>query len=80
MNHAVVPLPSSGDVFVDARNPEKGLRVTWHQDAGVVVVSLWRGDTCTATLQLAPQDVPRLVAALTEGLAAAYPVVAGRAS
>lgn len=68
----VVPLPSSGDVFVDARHPDKGLRVTWHHDSAVVVVSLWRGDTCTGTLRLAPEEVPRLIAALADGLAESY--------
>jgi len=69
MHQAVVPLPSSGDVFVDARHPDKGLRVSWHHDAGVVVVSLWRGHTCIGTMQLAPDEVPRLIAALADGLA-----------
>jgi hypothetical protein len=81
MSPAVVPLPSSGDVFVDAHDPEKGMRVTWHHERGVVVVSLWRGNTCAATLQLAPHEVPRLITALAEGLAEAPPAGAqGRAS
>ncbi len=72
MNQAVVPLPSSGDVFVDAGHPDKGLRVSWHHDAGVVVLSLWRGHTCTGTVRLAPEEVPRLISALAEGLAESY--------
>ena len=54
MSSPVVPLPSSGDVFVDAGNPEKALRVSWHHDAALVVLSLWRADTCIGTLRLAP--------------------------
>jgi hypothetical protein len=69
MHPVLVPLPASGDVFVDARDPDKGLRVSWHHDAGIVVVSLWRGHTCTGTLRLVPDDVPRLIAALAAGLA-----------
>jgi hypothetical protein len=69
----VAPLPACGDVFLDACAPEKGMRVTWHQEVGLVVVSLWRGNTCPSTMRLAPQDVPRLISALAGGLAAAYP-------
>lgn len=73
----VVPLPARGDVFLDARSPEKGMRVTWHHEVGLVVLSLWRGDTCAATLRLSPDEVPRLISALTAGLADAYPARAG---
>ena len=72
MSSPVVPLPSSGDVFVDAGNPEKALRVSWHHDVALVVLSLWRGDTCIGTLRLAPDEVPRLLATLSQGLADAY--------
>ena len=78
MTPSVVPLPSHGDVFVDAQHPDKGLRVSWHHEAAVVVVSLWRSDTCVGTLQLSAEEVPRLVAALVGGLAEAYPARSGR--
>lgn len=77
MDSLVVPLPSTGDVFLDARSPEKGMRVTWHHEVGLVVLSLWRGDTCAATLRLTPEEVPRLITALAAGLADAYPGAAG---
>lgn len=73
MSPNVVPLPSQGDVFVEARNPDKAMRVSWHHDAAVVVVSLWRADTCIGTLRLTPDEVPRLISTLAEGLADAYP-------
>jgi hypothetical protein len=73
MTPTVVPLPSQGDVFVDASTPDKALRVSWHHDAAVVVVSLWRADSCVGTLRLTPDEVPRLISALSEGLADAYP-------
>jgi hypothetical protein len=70
MTPAVVPLPASGDVFMDARGTERGLRVSWHTELGLVVVSLWRADTCIGTLQLHRDEVPRLISALADGLAA----------
>ena len=75
MTSTVVPLPSQGDVFVDARTPDKAMRVSWHHEAAVVVVSLWRADTCVGTLKLTPDEVPRLISALAAGLAEAYPTV-----
>lgn len=68
MTPSVVPLPSRGDVFLDARGTERGMRVSWHHDRGLVVVSLWRGDTCVGTLQLPREEVPRLIVALASGL------------
>ncbi len=72
MNPCVVPLPSHGDVFLDARGTKRGMRVSWHHEAGLVVVSLWRADTCVGTLQLPHDEVPRLIAVLSEGLAEGY--------
>lgn len=69
MEPSVVPLPAQGDVFLDARGTERGMRVTWHHESGVVVVSLWRGDTCVGTLQLPREEVPRLIVTLANGLA-----------
>ena len=72
MNPSVVPLPVQGDVFLDARGAGRGMRLSWHHEQGVVVVSLWRADTCVGTMQLSHDEVPRLVAALTDGLAERY--------
>jgi hypothetical protein len=72
MNPSVVPLPAQGDVFVDARGTGRGMRVSWHHEQGVVVVSLWRADTCVGTLQLTHEEVPRLIATLADGLAEGY--------
>jgi hypothetical protein len=69
MSPAVVPLPLQGDVFVDARGSDRGMRVSWHHEQGLVVVSLWRADTCVGTLRLPREEVPRLILALAEGLA-----------
>lgn len=45
------------------------LRATWHNEAGYVVLSLWRGDTCVATSHLTPREAGRLAAFITGGLA-----------
>jgi hypothetical protein len=62
--------------LLDARGSDRALRVSWHHDAGVVVLSLWRADTCTGTFRLLAEDVPGLLAALSSGLAAGYAAVA----
>jgi hypothetical protein len=67
----VLPLPSLGDVFADVRTDERGMRVSYHRDADVLVVSLWSGRTCRATFQLAGAEVARLSALLTEVIGAA---------
>jgi hypothetical protein len=45
------------------------LRATWHTDAGYVVISLWRGDSCVATSHLTPKEAGRLASFITGGLA-----------
>ncbi|MFI6533919.1 hypothetical protein ACIBHY_15790 [Nonomuraea sp. NPDC050547] len=65
----VVPLPSFGEVFFDARGQERCLRVTWHE--GTLVLSLWRGEMCTASFRMPMDDVGRLLDTLDEGFAEA---------
>ncbi|MEZ0577334.1 hypothetical protein [Nocardioides sp. MH1] len=65
---AVRPLPRTGSVFFDARGDERALRVSWHDDADLVVVSLWRENVCTATFRLAADEVPDLVDTLVDSL------------
>lgn len=45
------------------------LRATWHNEAGYVVISLWRADTCVATSHLPPKEAGRLATFITDGLA-----------
>ncbi len=66
----VSPLPIRGEVVVDARGGARALRVSWHPEQGVVVLSVWRGNTCAATVQVDPAEVPQLVDVLVRGLAA----------
>ena len=70
--YAASPLPAAGEVFLDARSDDRALRVSWHTDAGVVVLSMWRGGTCNGTFRLAVEDVPAFVELLRGGLQGAY--------
>jgi len=64
----VLPFPLRGDWVHDVRGEGRAARVSAHAEAGVVVVSVWNGDTCTATVRLAPEGVLEAVTALTRGL------------
>ena len=72
----LVPFPRTGVVH-DARGEGRALRVTWHHEDGLVVLSTWRGPTCVGTVRVAAEDVPFLVDVLVSGLGAGY---AGTAS
>ncbi|HLI74224.1 MAG TPA: hypothetical protein VKU86_10125 [Acidimicrobiales bacterium] len=60
--------------FHDQRSPDRRMAVTSHRDEGLVVISLWRGDTCTGTFRLRLADAASLVAALASALAQGLPV------
>jgi hypothetical protein len=66
----VTALPARGDVFLDERGTSRALRLSWHHDGDVVVLSLWRGPICAGTFRMPREDVPALIASLTAGLAA----------
>ena len=70
----MTPLPATGEVFLDARGPERALRVSWHAEADVIVLSLWQGGTCTGSFRLPAEDVPDLIEALRAGLVKSYDV------
>lgn len=57
--------------FADDRGIERRLKVTWHPEHRLFVLSVWNRDSCTATIRLPLGEVPRLVATLTDGLARA---------
>lgn len=59
------PLPARGDVVVGRDRAGRMLRVSSHPEFGRVVLSIWQGGSCVATLRLAPEDVPDLVRVLT---------------
>src|SRR4051794_5492231 len=47
----VTALPARGDVFLDDRGTSRALRLSWHHDGDVVVLSLWRGSVCAGTFR-----------------------------
>ncbi|WP_110180920.1 hypothetical protein [Nocardioides solisilvae] len=68
----VRPLPPTGSMFFDTRGGGRVLRVSWHQEADVVVLSLWRDNLCTGSFRLTIDEVPVLIETLRSGLDAAY--------
>jgi hypothetical protein len=67
-------LPNRGEIFLDARGDERALRVSWHAEAGLVVLSLWRGNACSGSFRLAVAQVPDLMEVLRAGLRSSYQV------
>ena len=65
----VLLFPTHGAWVSDARNGGRVARVTAHPEAGLVVVSVWNGDRCTATIQLDTDDAVEMITALSRGLA-----------
>jgi hypothetical protein len=69
---AARPLPATGEIFLDSRGGNRAMRVSWHQEAELVVLSLWRDDVCAGSFRLAVDEVPRLIDLLRAGLDEAY--------
>jgi len=65
-------LPEQGSIYLDARGGDRALRVSWHQDKGLVVLSLWRDNVCAGSFRLGIDEVPDLIDLLRRGLDAAY--------
>lgn len=61
----VTPLPRRGTVLPGRDAAARMLRVSYHPEAGRVVLSIWDHDVCMSTFRLAPEDVPELVRGLT---------------
>ena len=59
-------LPTRRDVFIDERGA--GLRVTWHPEQDVVVLSVWHEDRCAGTFRMPAHDIPRLSGLLAAAL------------
>ncbi|HEY6707992.1 MAG TPA: hypothetical protein VJB61_10400 [Actinomycetota bacterium] len=53
-------------MFLDERG--SGLRVTWHPERDLVVLSVWQDDSCVGTFRMPVQDVPRLSGLLAAAL------------
>jgi hypothetical protein len=76
MATAVRPLPATGEIFLDARGGQRAMRVSWHHEAGLVVLSLWRDNVCAGSFRLGVDEVPTLIELLRSGLDTAYDVAA----
>lgn len=72
------PLPQTGSIYLDARGGDRALRVSWHNEAGLVVLSLWRDNVCSGSFRLAVDEVPELISMLRAGLDRAYDVALSR--
>ena len=59
---------TAGAVLADARGDGRALRVTWHGEMGVVVLSVWRANVCTTTVRLTPAEAVDLIEVLAAGL------------
>jgi hypothetical protein len=70
------PLPKTGSVFIDARGGDRALRATWHHEAGVVVLSLWRENVCAGSFRLRTDEVPDFIDMLLAGLDRTYDALA----
>lgn len=66
----VVPLPHRGEILLDPRGEGRSLRISGHEDAATVVLSIWDRGRCRATFRLPAGQVDALVRAV---LAAAPP-------
>ena len=53
-----------GSIFLDARGGDRALRVSWHHETDLVVLSLWRDNVCAGSFRLAVDEVPELIAML----------------
>jgi hypothetical protein len=61
------PLPAYGEVFLDERGGTRTLRVSWHDEVGVVVLSLWRRGVCVGSFRLDADEVPEMIEVLSAG-------------
>jgi hypothetical protein len=62
----VLPMPTIGDLFTDVRGGDRTMRVSYHGDRDVIVVSLWVGTWCRGSFRMAAGDVSKLISTLTE--------------
>lgn len=66
------PVPAAASIFLDARGADRALRVSWHTEADLVVLSMWRENVCVGSFRLAIDEVPVMIGFLSAGLGSAY--------
>jgi hypothetical protein len=72
----ITAVPRAGEVyFEDARGGQRSLRLSWHTESRLVVLSLWRGGastdpdvTCVGTFRMRAEDIPGFIQGLSAGL------------
>ncbi len=67
------PLPRDGEVFFDDRGKDRALRLSWHSDAQVMVISIWNGGVCSGTFRLSARDVPAFMESLSQAMPSSPP-------
>lgn len=72
-----MPLPRAGETYDDLRGEGRRLRVAWHTERDLVVLSLWRDNVCTGTFQLTAADAADLIDVLGAGRDASYAAALG---
>ena len=65
----VIPLPRHGQWVEDPRGEGRSVRVSAHDEAGLLNLSIWRHGACVGTVRLRPDDVATLMTGLADGLA-----------
>ena len=56
-------------IVEDVRRDDTFMRVTWHAEERIFVVSHWRGEVCVAATRIPIDAAPELVNVLVKGLA-----------
>ena len=68
MAESAQPGHNRGEVFLDARGNGRAMRLSWHPQADMVVLSLWRDQTCVGTFRMSHADVGAFIDTLIDGL------------
>jgi hypothetical protein len=66
-------------IVEDVRRDDTYMRVTWHAESGVFVVSHWSGDLCVAATRIPLDAAPDLIQLMVNALAESGPAVASDA-
>ena len=68
MSASDAAVPRLGEIFFDVRGSSRSMRLSWYDNTGVAVFSIWQGGTCTGTFRLPMDDLTRLVDSLGRGV------------
>jgi hypothetical protein len=55
-------------IVSDPRGDDRYLRVAWHPEQSVVVLSHWHNEVCVATSTVGLADLPRLIGLLADAV------------